>query len=224
MPRYSIITPTLVRSTLKRLCESIDSQTNPSWEHVVIIDCPMTAEKQKLLDEIRPDPRRKFYDFGTEHAKDFGNAARRKFFEKATGEYILHIDDDDYYVDSEVFDTLQVVTGVWAHFPVLAHGSRCFIEPPAIHHTGSAMFIYRRDTGCRFPETNEYSADGQLVEELKSKYKYQSLAQVRPLVIYEQANRGREQEEIDRERARKLRALQIHYQKDGLTMDWWDNH
>lgn len=217
--RYSILTPTLVRDTLKRLCDSIDSQTCTDYEHIVIIDCPITPHKKEILDSIAPNPRRRFVSCTTPHVKDFGNCARRQGFDLATGEYMLQIDDDDYYADAEVFETLKRVTKPWAAFPVLAFGKRCHRKPPALGLTGSAMFMYRRDTGLKFPDNASYSADGQLVEALKAKFEYETLDDVRELAIYQKANHGREQSEIDSYRP-MITALK--YASDGMTLDWND--
>jgi len=204
---------------LKRLCDSIDIQTCPSYEHIVIIDCPLTPHKQEILNSIAPNPRRRFVTTQKKHEKDFGNAARREGFDLAQGEYILQIDDDDFYSDAEVFKTLECVHKTWAVFPVLAYGNRCHPPKPQLGLTGSAMFMYRRDTGLKFPDNTSYSADGQLVEELKKLYEYQQLDDCRELVIYPQGNQGREQEEIDAWTRRRKRAK---YAKDGLTLDWHD--
>jgi len=217
--RYSLITPTLIRDTLPRLCASIDIQTNTDWEHIVVIDCPLTPHKQEILNSIPANLRRKFIRCTTEHVRDFGNAARRQAFDIAQGDYILDIDDDDYYADDGVFKTLECVTKTWAVFPVLAYGNRCHPPKPALGLTGSAMFMYRRDTGLKFPDNASYSADGQLVEELKKLYEYESLDDARELVIYPQGNRGREQSEIDEWTRLRKRAK---YAKDGLTLDWND--
>lgn len=219
--RYSIITPTLVRPSLKRLCDSIDKQTNGDWQHIIMVDCEITPERQAILESINPDNRRVFATCSTSHPKDFGNTARREAFDLAEGDYILDIDDDDYYADADVFKTLEQVTKTWAVFPVLAYGKRCHRRPPAIYQTGSAMFMYRRDTGLKFPDNADYSADGQLVEALKAKYEYQSLDDCRELVIYEKANHGRTQAEID---AWRPVVRTIKYASDGLTIDWLDHN
>lgn len=221
--RYSILTPTLIRPTLKRLCDSIDIQTNGDYEHIVIIDCVVTPEKKAILDGIVPNPRRKFITCSEagRHPKDFGNKARREGYDIAQGEYILQIDDDDYYADAGVFETLTCVVEKWAVFPVLARGIRCHPPKPALGQTGSAMFMYRRDTGMKFPDNLDYSADGQLVEQLKKNFPYQSLDDSRELVIYPQANEGREQHEIDEW---VIRHTPIKYAKDGLTIDWNQTH
>ncbi len=220
--RYSLITPTLIRDVLPRLCHSIDIQTNTDWEHIVVIDCPITPHKQEVLDHIKFHPNRRFIRCHFSHLMDFGNTARRQAFDVARGDYILDIDDDDYYADADAFKTLECVTKTWAVFPVLAYGKRCHPPKPALGLTGSAMFMYRRDTGLKFPENADYSADGQLVEQLKRLYPdYQSLDDSRELVIYPQGNAGREQSEIDKWTLLRKRAK---YAKDGLTLDWHDQY
>jgi glycosyltransferase involved in cell wall biosynthesis len=221
--RYSVITPTLCRPTLARLCESIDRQRNASWEHIIIVDCERTAEKQAVLDSLVKDDRRKILQCSTLHPVDFGNKARGEAFDVAQGEYICQIDDDDFYADDKVFDTLNQVTEAWAIYPVLARGKRCHENPPGLGRTGSAMFLYRRDTGIKFPDNDHYGADGEVVELLKKKYKYQSLDKERELVIYPWANHGMEQKDIDaRLLKQRLRTKHV-YAKDGLTVDWFSN-
>ncbi len=220
--RYTLITPTLVRDTLPRLCDSIDMQTNTDWEHIVVVDCLLDTHKRDVLRQISSNPRRRFLYATTTHGNDFGNSARRQAFDAALGDYILDIDDDDYYADADAFKTLERVTKTWAVFPVLAYGKRCHPPKPALGLTGSAMFMYRRDTGLKFPENADYSADGQLVEQLKRLYPdYQSLDDSRELVIYPQGNAGREQSEIDKWTLLRKRAK---YAKDGLTLDWHDQY
>jgi glycosyltransferase involved in cell wall biosynthesis len=220
--RYSVITPTLCRPTLKRLCESIDFQLNPDWEHIIVVDCELTPVKQAVLDSLKEDSRRKIIQCSVQHPKDFGNTARRQAYDVAQGDYICQIDDDDYYSDPSVFITLEQVTATWAIYPVLARNKRCHVNPPGLGRTGSAMFLYRRDTGIKFPANDHYAADGEVVEELKKKYPYQSLDDERELVIYPWANHGMEQADIDA-RIQNQRTP-LRYAADGCTVDWNDIH
>ena len=192
MPRYSIVTPTLVRPTLIRTCESIDKQTNGDWEHVIMVDVPLVfnPEKQKIIDSISGDPRRKIFRCGTAH-KNYGNTCRHNAFDKLTGDYILYLDCDDYLADDKVFETLEQVTKLWAIFPIMRCGSLWFCDPPGMCKTGSGMFIYRRFLGLKNTETSDYKPDGALVEQLKA-FPYQSLGHERPLLVYEQRGLGKE--------------------------------
>jgi glycosyltransferase involved in cell wall biosynthesis len=226
--RYSILTPTLCRPTLKRLCDSIDFQTNQSWEHIIVVDKSINAlslEERNLISDIQANEKcvsgqRKFKFCSKSHPMDFGNAARREAYDIAQGDYICQIDDDDYYADKDVLKTLEKVTKAWAIYPVLARNTRCHRNPPGIGLTGSAMFLYRRDTGIKFPDNDHYAADGEVVELLKKKYPYQSLDDERELVIYPWANHGMTQTEIDRRMS--IRRGPIKYKADGLTIDWND--
>jgi glycosyltransferase involved in cell wall biosynthesis len=214
--RYSIITPTLVRSSLRRLCDSIDAQTNSSWEHIIMVDVPLIINraKKEFLEAMPQDSRRKVFRCGKPH-KDYGNTCRWNAFEKASGDYVIYLDDDDYLADEWVFETLEQVTAQWAIFPIMRCGERWFHDPPGLYKTGSGMFIYKRDLGLRYPcegnceEHQEilaqlkkahqhdsmhehlYAADGMLVEKLKQ-YPYQSLDNERPLMIYEKRGKGLE--------------------------------
>jgi glycosyltransferase involved in cell wall biosynthesis len=192
MPRYSIITPTLVRPTLKRLCDSIDAQTNQSWEHIIMVDVPLVFDKNKsnIVESMSNDPRRKFFRCGQPH-KNYGNTCRWNAFDKASGDYIIYLDDDDYLADDKVFETLEQVTKLWAIFPIMRCGNLWFCDPPGMCKTGSGMFIYRRFLGLKYPDNDHYCADGELCEQLKA-FPYQSLGHERPLMIYEQRGLGRE--------------------------------
>jgi len=44
MPFFSIITPTIQRESLKECCASVDIQTYPDWEHIVMIDAAKVNE------------------------------------------------------------------------------------------------------------------------------------------------------------------------------------
>jgi glycosyltransferase involved in cell wall biosynthesis len=210
--RYSIITPTLLRPTLNRLIETIDSQTNTDWEHIIMVDRPLVFDKeaQRIVESLSGHEQRHFVRCGKAH-KDFGNSCRWNAWDRATGDYILYIDDDDYYADERVLETLTEVYEPWAIFPCVRYGSYYLAEPPGLNRTGSNMFMHKREIG-RYPcaahcaehteiidrlkkehpnSYNMYAADGMLVEYLKARYPYQ-VVQGRPLTIYEQANQGKQ--------------------------------
>lgn len=42
--RYTILTPTLLRPSLLRACESVNSQTCTSWSHIVIVDSEISDD------------------------------------------------------------------------------------------------------------------------------------------------------------------------------------
>lgn len=181
--RYSIVTPTICRSSLVRLCQSIDRQTQTDWEHLVVIDMPqksMNGEQKAVLRTIGTRANRSVSYCEKKH-KNFGHTCRHHIWEKVKGGYIFYIDDDDYLADAEVLRELDAVTEAWAVFPILRHGKRFFNLPPACGGTGTGMFIHKKETG-RWPNMDAYEADGKFVEELRRNYAYQPL-DVRPLVV-----------------------------------------
>jgi len=180
-----------------------------------MIDIPLVVNpaKRMIIESIPRDPRRRFIRCGRAH-KDFGNTCRWNAWAHARGEYILYLDDDDYYADDKVLETLEQVTQPWAIFPCMRNGEIWLKDPPGLMRTGSNMFMHRRELG-RYPcETHceehrdilahlkeihphdsmhehLYAADGMLVEYLRNRHPYQVVTG-RPLTIYEHANRGKE--------------------------------
>jgi glycosyltransferase involved in cell wall biosynthesis len=181
--RYTILTPTICRPSLLRLCESIDKQAQSNWEHLVVIDMPrrsMTKRQQKVVASIPPKANRLYLHCDRKH-NNYGHTCRYQTWERAKGDYILYLDDDDYFADGDVLNTLDSVTEPWAVFPILRHGKAFFHLPPGIGRTGTGMFIHRKEIG-RWPNLDAYEADGSFVEELTQRYPYQVLDS-RPLVV-----------------------------------------
>lgn len=88
----SIITPTCGR--LETLCEaiaSVDGQTHPHWEHLIVSDGHFAALRQ--LQAANREPRRRF--FSTPPIRHFGNHQRNVGIFQARGEYLVFLDDDN---------------------------------------------------------------------------------------------------------------------------------
>ena len=188
--RYTVITPTLCRESLIRACESLDAQTNGDWQHLIAVDVPLVvdARARSVIARVKKDPRRQIIRCGKQH-RNFGNTCRHKLWEQATGEYLLYLDDDNYYADSDVLKTLEEVTEQWALFPMLRVGVERMDLPPGMCKTDAGQIIHRRHLS-RWPDNDKYTADGRLIEDLISKAPYQVL-RTRPLLVYEQTSRGR---------------------------------
>jgi glycosyl transferase family 2 len=181
--RYTIVTPTICRQSLLRLCRSIDSQTQPDWEHLVVVDMPrgsMTRHQRRIMTSIPARENRSYYYCDRRH-NNYGHTCRHQIWERVRGDYILYLDDDDYLADPDVLRTLDDVTEPWAVFPILRHGNVFFNLPPGTGGTGTGMFIHRREIG-RWPDLDSYEADGAFVEGLRQRYHYQAV-DTRPLVV-----------------------------------------
>jgi hypothetical protein len=188
--RYTIVTPTICRPSLLRLCKSIDAQTQSDWEHLIVVDLPresMTKDQRKVIASIPPTANRSYRHCDRKH-NNYGHTCRHQIWEDAKGEYILYVDDDDSLADEDVLRTLDSVTEPWAVFPMLRHGKKFLHMPPGRGGTGTGMFLHRKEIG-RWPDRESYDADGWFVEELKQKYPYQ-IVDSRPLVIQPKTSCG----------------------------------
>jgi glycosyltransferase involved in cell wall biosynthesis len=188
--RYTIVTPTICRRSLLRLCESIDRQTQADWEHLVVIDMPsdnMTKDQREVVTSIPSKANRSYFYCDRKH-NNYGHTCRHQIWKHVKGDYILYVDDDDYLADGDVLRTLDSVTEPWAVFPALVHGKTFLHLPPATGGTGTGMFMHRKEIG-RWPDLDSYEADGSFVEELAHRYPYQVLDS-RPLVILPKSSCG----------------------------------
>jgi glycosyltransferase involved in cell wall biosynthesis len=181
--RYTIVTPTICRLSLVRLCESLDRQTNTDWEHLVVVDRPratITKAEEEVINSIPERANRSLFYCDKTH-KNYGHTCRHQAWDHVKGEYILYVDDDDYFADSAVLETLEHVTQSWAVFTVLRQGQRFLRLPPGRSRTGTGMFVHKKEIG-RWPDLDSYEADGEFVDELTRRHSYQVLDS-RPLVV-----------------------------------------
>ena len=192
MPKFSIICPTLQRESLVRCCESVVSQTFTDWEMLVQIDDEIID--QKLWSRINPTRRIWAQECGKRH-NNYGNTCRHLAWERATGEYLLGLDDDNVLADHLVLEDIDLLledsnNPPWAIFPIMRHGSRFFNDPPGLCMTDTANIVVKREIG-RWPDGPEYTMDGIWVEALKAKYSYASYPNMRPIVVMEKSSEGR---------------------------------
>lgn len=188
--RYTIVTPTICRQSLLRLCRSIDEQTQSDWEHLVVIDTPkdrLSKNQQQIIASL-PSRENRSYSYCTRRHNNYGHTCRHEIWERAQGDYIFYLDDDDYLADPDVLKELDCVTDPWAIFPVLRHGNIFLKLPPGTEKTGTGMFIHKKEIG-RWPDLDLYEADGSFVEGMVQRYSYEVLNS-RPLVVQPKSSCG----------------------------------
>jgi glycosyltransferase involved in cell wall biosynthesis len=187
-PFFSIITPTLGRESLSRCYESVDLQTFPNFEHIVQIDIPTAIAANTI-------PYRHLAVCGEAH-RNFGNTCRHLAWERATGEYLLYLDDDNYLSGTTALADLCIALHSaeypdWAVMPMMRHGTRFFNLPPGLCMTDTGNIIVKREIG-RWPDMNDYTADGHWVEALKANHpNYTALPGLKPVVVMEKSSEGR---------------------------------
>lgn len=184
-PWITIITPTIQRESLKAACESLDRQTFTDWEHIVSIDCQPKDLKDDLLFSLR-HPGRWFSCCG-QHHNNGGNSCRSRMWERARGEWVFYLDDDNVLADDRVLEdlhsALEGVTEQWALFPIIRLGERFYNDPPGHCRSDTMNMVLRREV-AQWPETTAYGSDGVLIDELLGKgIKYAAFPDFRPIAV-----------------------------------------
>lgn len=97
----SIVTPTFNRKEmLKDVIESVKSQTYTDFELIIVDDCSSDGTEQ-MMTAYKDDPRIHYF----RNQKNMGPGFNRNFgFKQAKGDYVIFMDDDDYYTDSHFFE------------------------------------------------------------------------------------------------------------------------
>lgn len=194
MPKFSIVTATIVRPTLERLCQSVDIQVYQDFEHVIIVDIPfreLTVEQKMRLERIAQSGDKRIVKFCDKRHMNFGNTCRFNIDPTLMGEYVIVMDDDDYFADDESLQTLSSVKADWCIFPIMRYGSPYLFLPPGSCRTGNAMFVYKHAL-ARYPDTPIYESDGMLVEELKAKGAKYDVLHCRCLTVMETSHYGKD--------------------------------
>lgn len=187
--KFTIITPTLQRESLVECCASVDAQTYQDWEQVIAIDLHSPEWHQM---RVLTDSRRFYLGMGRRY-NNYGNTPRHEAWNIATGDYLVYLDDDNFLADSCVLEDIAEALRDrpdFAIFPILRHGQRFFNDPPGLCMTDTANVVVKRGIG-RWPDIQDYTADGIWVEALKAKHTYQAFPDFAPIVIMPKSNEGK---------------------------------
>lgn len=168
MSRFSIITPTLNRPSLEACIESVKSQTFKDFEHIIEVDEPRT--------------------------NNFGNTPRHRAWTRATGDYVLYLDDDNTLAHDRALSDIDICLMScnepdWAIFPIIRFGHRFFSDNPGVCHTDSANMVIRREIG-QWPNRDEYTLDGIFAEQLKAKYAFATFPKCNPIITVPVQGKG----------------------------------
>ena len=102
LPLVSVIIPTY--GGYLPIGQTIDSVLKQNYENIEIIimdDAGNTVTKEFILDKYKNNKKIKYFQSKT---KILSGADKRKAgFKKSQGEYIVFLDHDDYYIDSNFF-------------------------------------------------------------------------------------------------------------------------
>lgn len=183
-PKFSIITPTILRSTAHRTMASVDAQPFQDYEHLVVVD----GEVGPVPAEWMRNPRRTVIRCSERH-NDCGATCRNHAVHQARGEFVLYIDDDDYYVPDALSDLARKAKMHLGVFPILNGGVLWLRIPPGRDKTATCQIWHRRTIDghvVAMPAGQKnYSDDSAWIGELARRYSYQVVNDKRPLAIVE---------------------------------------
>lgn len=178
------------------MCASVDAQ-KVGLQHILMVDlvpADIRPEQWQLLYKVGR-PGRQIHLCGTHH-HNFGNTCRFNAWEKAHGDYLLYLDDDDYYVDGAL-DRLDAAIpdgAVWGSYPIEFCGGRHYKLPAQTGNVfGAQLFHQRLYDGwqIRYPNVAIYSADGLLADGLNDLgAPHTALPWLDPVVIMPQSSKG----------------------------------
>lgn len=165
--KLSIITPTLQRPSLIACMLSVKAQTFEDWEHIVEVDHPRRG--------------------------DYGNHARHKAWKRATGDWVIYLDDDNSLAHpnalQDISTALEGVDEKWAIFPIVRHGRRFFYDPPRMCYVDTLNMVMRREI-ARWPDIPNREADGIFCDILRAQYPYRAFPAFQPIGIMEVSSNG----------------------------------
>lgn len=184
--KFSIITPSLDRESLKQCCESVDSQTFSSFEHIIAFD----GIPKRVIP--RGDEKRKYFSFRETH--QWGNYQRHSAWKYAKGDYAIFLDDDNFLAHPDALKDIATRlefagNPAWGLFPIMRHGSIFLHDPPGMCMTDTANLVIRREF-AQWPDTEVREADGMMADRLKSEYPYVSFPDCPPIIIMEHSSNG----------------------------------
>lgn len=150
---FSIITPTIGRSSLGKTIRSVIRQDYRHYEHLVVPD--------------------------VNGYSDYGHSVRRDAVANANGDYILYIDDDDYLADGALSEIARGLAHegypTFLFFPTLRMGEVYFYCPPGGGRTTSSQYVHKRvdaqGTLIRF-DAGGYGQDSYWIDRMINTYDY----------------------------------------------------
>lgn len=104
-PLVTVYIPTYNRiELLKRAIQSVRNQTYTNLEIIIVDDCSTDGTQEYLKQVSQEDKRIRYFL----KEKNSGACVSRNIaIDNATGEYITGLDDDDYFLESRIYDFIS---------------------------------------------------------------------------------------------------------------------
>ena len=181
--KFSIITPTVERESLIKCVESVLSQSFTDWEMLIQVD--KTNIDQAFFERISPTRKIWIEECGVCH-RNGGNTCRHLAWQRATGEWCIYLDDDNYLSTPRILEMLSsLLEGVeeeWALFPIFRHGSVFFFDPPKPCYFDTGNAVVRREI-APWPDIPDYASDAVWLTETLLKHPYKAFPNAQPIMV-----------------------------------------
>lgn len=193
--KFTIITATIGRDTLQRACKSLQQQSYTNYQHIVVFD----GHKKDFQEEDYKHKNRIFLYSGMRH-NDYGNMAKHLAYPHIKGDYVLYLDDDNYYIN----DTLSILNEWlndykrkykeypdWGVFPMIYIGDWFFKQNPGLYRTDGGQIFHKpiiNKEEIRWPKTTEPCEDGKLIDKLNRIIRPAMIKIKTPLINFPKAN------------------------------------
>ena len=202
-PKFTIITPTLLRDGLSKTCKSIEKQRYTNWEHIVVVDLPKTQVPNWKIRSIA-HPQRKIVLL-EKNCNDYGNTPRLIAYNYVAGDLVMYLDDDDYYIyRNEPFQRLVDYFNCYfpnkllpnlGVFPARRLGQRFFHFPPRLDLTVSCQYFHKPIINglpiqWRVVDRKSYISDWQFLHSVLQKTKPTKIKIDSELVCVSKISRG----------------------------------
>lgn len=197
MIKFTIITPTIGRSTLADAVKSIRDQGYKNVEHLIVYDGPPDAIFSEVFNEYNSRKHKTRVLATGSNFKDFGHSVRSWSIDYATGDYILYMDDDDVYIGDALQKISEFIESTkkleeFIFFNCLRQGVEFFYIPPGSGRTTSVQYTHKRldSSGevIRFYKGG-YVTDGKFLDDMIIKYRW-TVFRSAPLVQVDRISSG----------------------------------
>ncbi len=193
--RATIITPTYRRDprVVSRCIDCVRLQTEKSHEHLVCSDGSDEKPIAALVASIK-DPRITYSFTQVKKPGDFGNVVRAEMMKRATGEYVMFLDDDNLILPHYLETMIAAVEKAKADFAVcrIVHFGPLREDavgappqvltglPVKLHYIDSLQVLVRRTAMLEVGWDTEkgYLADGHSLQRLGEKFKFVEVPEV----------------------------------------------
>jgi glycosyltransferase involved in cell wall biosynthesis len=174
IPTYDRIAP------LESMLTSLLAQTNSNWKAHVIIDSVEEMPAEKIVVMLK-DSRIRFSYTGKRH-NNWGHTPREIGKQASDADYVVMTGDDNYYCPTCVNDILIAAKqnpGMIYWDMVHSHYNYTYFKcSPYFNQIDMGAFATRIDLAKQVELHTTYAADGEFVEEFKSRFSNETIMKI----------------------------------------------